>query len=109
MSEWSISFVVQGKSLEPLLIALVPFKVDNMDMHPVVQKGAQGKKGGEPGWSVVERFVSALNRPVRPVEVIPELVAHGFNKTGISTHIAQAVRRKLIKKTPKGYIKGSST
>jgi hypothetical protein len=109
MSEFSISFVVQGKRLGDLLTELVPFKVGNLDIRPVIQKGATGKKGGQPGWHIVASVVASSKKPIRPVDIIPALVTEGFSKSGIATHVAAAVKRKLIKRTSDGYVKGAES
>ena len=107
MAEFQVSFIIDGKRLGDLLASLHTFKISNLDMKPVVQKGARGKAGGKPGWQVIGDILANTKPgvPMRPRDMVPYLVQAGFTASGIASHITGAIQHKLIKKTAKGYVK----
>lgn len=106
MSEFQVTFVVGAKALGDVLTALHAFKIDGLDLRPVVKRGAHGKPGGVPAAQVVAQCVAAAKTAVRARDVAAALVAAGYSKQGASTHLASAVKAGLVKKTAKGYVKG---
>lgn len=106
MADFQVSFVVGAKSLGDLLTALHSFKIEGLDLKPVVSRGAPGKPGGVPAYRVVGAAVAAAAGPVRARDVAAALVKAGYSAGGASTHLAAAVKAGLIKKTAKGYVKG---
>lgn len=104
MADWAVSFIVKGKMLDGVMEAIHRFHVENLDMKLVVVKGAKGKAGGAPAWQVVAEFVQQAKHPVQAKEAGAALTAAGFNKSGVSTHLATGVKKKLIRKTKDGYV-----
>lgn len=104
MAEFSISFVVDGKRLGDLLMVLHQFKVSNLDMHPVVRKGAIGRAGGEPTWMAVTKWVIAQKRPILPHEAFAFVESIGSPKTSVYSYLSSGAKAKLLRKTAKGYI-----
>src|SRR5580765_7665184 len=104
MSEFQISFTTSAKHVGDILIALHRFKIKDLDLHPVVQKGAKGKPGGAKAWEVLGQIVANSKEPMRFKDMSSALITAGFNGSGISTHVARCVKAGLIRKTPKGYI-----
>lgn len=104
MKLFGVSFVVDARHLGDVLTALHPFKVQDLDLKPVVAREAKGKAGGVPAWQVVAEFVQGSKAPVQAKEAGAALAAAGFNKSGVSTHLAKAVKNKLINKTKDGYV-----
>ncbi len=100
---FSVSFNVNDKQLGEILAAIHRFKIEDLDLRPVVVKGAQGRKGGKSGWEIVAEV--ATSTPVPPKAFKAALVNAGFAVNGISTHLAAAIKNGLIKKTAKGYVK----
>ncbi len=106
MSMWHISFNVDGKLLGSTLEAVHRYKVQDLDLRPLVRKGAPGRAGAVPAWQVVADAVSAHKGPMQAKNARPALEAAGYSHGGVSTHLANCVKKGLIKKTSKGYIKG---
>jgi hypothetical protein len=100
---FSVSFHVNDKVLGEVLAAIHRFKILDLDLRPVIVKGAGGRKGGATGWEVIAKAATAA--PMRARDFGPALLAAGFTINGISTHLAKAVGNGLIKKTAKGYVK----
>ncbi len=107
MSMWHISFNVEGKALGDTLEAVHRYRVQDLDLRPLVRKGATGKAGAIPAWQVVAEAVAAHKGPMRAKVAGPALEAAGYSKGGVSTHLANCLRRGAIKKTSKGYVKGN--
>ena len=103
---FAISFIITTKALGDVLEALHRYKVQDLDLHPVGRKGAAGKKGEVPAWQVVADAVAKHRGPMAAKEAGPALVAAGYSSGGTSTHLANCLKKGLIKKTSKGYVKG---
>jgi len=101
-NEFHIAFDINAKVLGDVLIALQPFKIANLDLQPLVQKGRIGKAGGMTAVQTVVAFVDGSSKSVSPKEIGEALVKGGFNKSGVSTHIAYAVKNKMIRKVSNG-------
>jgi hypothetical protein len=100
---FSVSFHVNDKLLGEVLAAIHRFKILDLDLRPVVVKGAKGKAGGARAWEAIAAAATAI--PKQPREFRQSLLDAGFGIAGISTHIASAVKYGAIKKTAKGYVK----
>src|SRR5580765_5703553 len=105
MPEFQVSFIIAAKNVGDVLLALNRFKIQALDLHPVAQPGKKGKQNGKPGWQILGEYIISAKDPVRPRDLQDVMIKAGFNSTGISTHLASAVKNGLIKKTPKGYVK----
>lgn len=101
-NEFHLAFDINAKLLGDVLIALQPFKIANLDLQPIVQKSRSGKAGGMTAMQTVVDFVIKSPNPVAPKDIGQALLAGGFNKSGVSTHIASAVKSRLIKKVGNG-------
>jgi hypothetical protein len=81
-----------------------------LHVEPTIQRIADSKKsgraGGKSGVETVTEIVKASKVPLKPRDIAPKLAAAGFLGGGVHTHINVALSRKLIKRTPKGYVKG---
>lgn len=101
-NEFHLAFDINAKVLGDVLIALQPFKISNLDLQPIVQRNRVGKAGGMTASQTVVAFVNDSPKPVAPKEIAQALASGGFNKSGVSTHIAAAVKQKLIRKVSNG-------
>lgn len=108
MAKFHVAFDVDDKNLGPALLALHPFKVEGLEMRPLVTPGNKGRAGGAPAWQVVADAVHDAGKPLQAKEAAAALVRGGFNKSGVSTHLATAVANKAIRKTAKGYVSVSA-
>ena len=103
---FAISFTVPDKLLGEVLAAVHRFKIDNLDLRPVFdKKGSKARQTGMQGWEVLARFAHSSKGPLRHKDFAPVLAEAGFSPVGISTHVKSAIKRGLMKKTAKGYIK----
>jgi hypothetical protein len=101
MSEYQVSFIVQGKvTVDGLFGTLSKLKPHNLDIRPIVQKNALGKKGGG---TAVEALVAYLKRnaPQSASTIQKHLMTVGFSSA--YTPIGSAIKQKLIRKTKDGF------
>jgi len=102
-----VSFSVGDKQLGEILAAIHRFKIDDLDLRPLIVKGAGGKKGGIQAWRAVAAF--ATDAPKQAKEFKTALSENGYSIDGVSTALATAVKNGLMKKTAKGYIKAGGS